>query len=213
MKTKIDKTLILSRIKNVKNFKTDAELADFLGINTSTLSNWYSRNSIDFDILFSKCEDVSLDYLLNGEGEMLKNNSHRAIRSNTGIALVNLDAIAGFGNNTFSITEQDIQALYEVPDFHDIDFMIRVKGNSMYPKYSSGDIIACRVLKESKFIEWNKPHLIATTEHGIIVKRLKKGTSSKSFLAVSDNKEYEPFEIPTNEITGIALVVGVIRLE
>jgi hypothetical protein len=30
---------------------------------------------------------------------------------------------------------------------------------------------------------------------------------------VSEDPEYDPFEIPKEEITGIALVVGVIRLE
>ena len=68
-------------------------------------------------------------------------------------------------------------------------------------------------IKESRFIQWNKCHVISTSEQGLLVKRLKKGLTEKSILAISDNKEYDPFEIPIDEISGIALVIGVIRLE
>lgn len=136
-----------------------------------------------------------------------------AERLPNGIPLIGLDVAAGFGTTEFSINELDIQALYVVPDFTNIDFMIRVKGNSMYPKYSSGDIIACRKLHDSKFIQWNKCYVIATSEQGLLVKRIRQSDKPEFLLAVSDNKEYQPFDIPKDEITGVALVIGVIRLE
>lgn len=144
--------------------------------------------------------------LLNAEKE-------KVISIRNGIPLVSTEAVAGFGNMDFAIREQDIQGFYKVPDFVNINFMIRVKGSSMYPKYNSGDVVACRIIRDSHFIQWNKVHVIATTEQGILIKRLKKGETSDSLLVVSDNKDYDPFEIPKIEITGLALVVGVIRLE
>ena len=39
---------IVKRAKLAKEFKTDSELAAFLGISRSTLSNWTALNSIDF---------------------------------------------------------------------------------------------------------------------------------------------------------------------
>lgn len=62
----MDKSLILKRIKNEKNFNTDAELADFLGISRAVLSNWYKRDSIDYDLVLSKCEQMDMNYLLKG---------------------------------------------------------------------------------------------------------------------------------------------------
>lgn len=128
------------------------------------------------------------------------------------IPLVAMDAFAGTGNSVFRIEEKDIKGMYVIPDFTKVDFMIRVKGNSMYPKYNSGDVVACRVLKERRFIQWNKVHIIATKEQGILIKRLKKGPDGH-LTAVSENKEYEPFDVPLADIDGIAIVVGVIRLE
>lgn len=174
-------------------------------------------NSIAIENILSEMSDLSADWLLTGKEPMLKDQEKPVFRLNSaqgeGIPLISQEGAIGFGNENFVIAEQDIEARYVIPDFNGIDFMIRVKGSSMYPKYSSGDIIACSKLSNSKFIQWNKCHLIATGEQGLLVKRLKKGSSEKSILAISDNKEYDPFEIPLDEVTGIALVIGVIRFE
>ncbi len=178
-------------------------------------------NSTAIENILSEVPDINLRWLITGEGEMLKlgkltDRPTTAIQQTStqlGVPLVSIEAAAGFGSRSFCINENDIQERYFVPDFNGIDFMIRVKGSSMYPKYSSGDIIACRILHDSKFIQWNKCHVVATKEQGILVKRLKKGTTENCLIAISDNKEYDPFEIPTDEITGIGLIIGVIRLE
>jgi Predicted transcriptional regulator len=176
---------------------------------------------------------LSSDWLVTGNGSMLRRtdindkieNARQSIKNTStitlaasagqGIPLVSEHAIAGFGNSEFAIKEQDVKDYYVIPKFKycNIDFMIEIHGSSMYPKYNSGDVVACTIIRESKFIQWNKCHVIATREQGILVKRLKKGDSPDSLLAVSDNKDYDSFNIPINEITGIALVVGVIRLE
>lgn len=77
----IDKTLIIKRFKEIKNIKKDKDLADYLGISTPTLTNWKRRNTIDFDTLFSKCHDISLNWLIFGEGERLKHNSNATIEN------------------------------------------------------------------------------------------------------------------------------------
>lgn len=69
----MDKSLILKQIKEHYKFKTDGEFADFLGIKQNSLSNWSTRNSIDYDRIISKCEDIDANWLLTGKGEMLKN--------------------------------------------------------------------------------------------------------------------------------------------
>lgn len=160
-------------------------------------------------------DNLNPEWLLTGRGEKIKNEIpiSPAYKNNGGVPLVAMEAAAGFGSNDFTIRDEDIQGRYLVPDFNGIDFMIRVKGSSMYPKYSSGDVIACRILHNSKFIQWNKCYVVATREQGLLIKRLKKAPTENTLLAISDNKEYDPFEIPTNEITGMALVIGVIRLE
>jgi len=160
--------------------------------------------------------DVNPSWLIQGKGTMFSTEpAHTSIevQDQKQVPLLNIDAVAGFGGGDWTIHHQDIQEHYVVPDFTDIDFMIRVKGSSMYPKYNSGDIVACKMLHEASFIQWNKVYVISTREQGILIKRLKKGKTEENYLAVSDNVSYDPFEIPRQEITGLALVTGVIRLE
>jgi repressor LexA len=130
-----------------------------------------------------------------------------------GIALIPTEAFAGFGGGIVSIAESDIKDRYVVPEFIDADFMIRIKGSSMYPKYNSGDVVACKMITNSKFIQWNKVHVISTREQGVLIKRLRKSDDKTKLLAISDNTSYDPFEIPKDEIINIAIVTGVIRLE
>ena len=131
------------------------------------------------------------------------------------IPLVTETAAAGFGSEFFSIAEKDVKEYYVIPKFRfcRVDFMIEVSGLSMYPHFNPGDVIACTILTDRKFLQWNKCHVIATREQGILVKRLMPSEQEGFLTAVSDNKEYPPFNIPVDEITGIALVVGSVGLE
>ncbi|MDR2385773.1 MAG: DUF2971 domain-containing protein [Tannerella sp.] len=133
-----------------------------------------------------------------------------------GIPYIDLKVAAGFGTLDFKIEEKDIKEYYIIPKFQGrkIDFMIEISGSSMYPKYSSGDIIACTIIRDSKFIQWNKPHVIATRYQGLLVKRILENKSDPDrFILVSDNKGYPDTPIPKDEILDIALVVGVVRVE
>ncbi len=70
----IDKGAILQRLKEISNSASDADLARFLGIAPATLSNWRARGSIDYDLIFSKCEDLNLHWILTGEGPILSSD-------------------------------------------------------------------------------------------------------------------------------------------
>ena len=162
--------------------------------------------------------DLSPEWLLTGQGSMLKSDEEPIIinkydESLEGLPLYNVEASAGFGSFEQMIGEENIIARYNVPLFKYCDFMMYVKGSSMYPKYGNGDIIACKILHDVRFLQWHKIYVIATRDQGFLVKRVKKSDKEESICIVSDNKEYDPFDIPKDEILGYALVVGVIRLE
>ena len=111
-----------------------------------------------------------------------------------GIPLIPIDAMAGFGKGEFQIMEYECER-YVVPMFKGADFLIPVKGSSMIPKYNSGDVVACkRLLLNDIFFQWNKVYVLDTCQ-GALVKRIKKGSDTDHILIVSDNEQYEPFEL------------------
>lgn len=58
---------ILNRLKEAYNMKYDAELANFLDKDPSTISTWRRRNTIDYNHVFSKCHDLNANYILYGD--------------------------------------------------------------------------------------------------------------------------------------------------
>lgn len=160
--------------------------------------------------------EVNEQWLLTGNGEMIKDDkrevAHQAENPKEGIPLIPFSAMAGALTGEQSALEYECER-YVVPAFHNADFLMPVKGNSMTPTYISGDIVACqRVPMTDIFFQWNKPYVLDTAQ-GAIIKRIKPGSDKDHVLIVSDNKEYDPFELPYKDIYAVALVIGLIRLE
>lgn len=159
---------------------------------------------------------LSPNWLLTGEGAMLKGEdlpvAHHTTSPKEGIPLIPLSAMAGALTGEQTVLEYECER-YVVPAFNGADFLIPVKGNSMTPTYVSGDIVACqRVPMTGLFFQWNKPYVLDTAQ-GALIKRIKPGSDKDHVLIVSDNEQYDPFELHFSEIHAVALVIGLIRLE
>lgn len=74
---------VLERLMTVFAVDSDSELARKLDVNRQTLGSWRSRQSIPYALCVnvSEAEGVSLDWLLTGEGTMLRGVSVAATDS------------------------------------------------------------------------------------------------------------------------------------
>lgn len=162
----------------------------------------------------------SPNWLLTGEGPMLRNDeikenlptATKTENPNEGIPLVPIHAMAGVFSGEAQVLECDCER-YVVPAFKGADFLIPVKDISMHPRFSSGDIVACKRLSMNNiFFQWNKVYVL-DTDQGALIKRLKPGSDKDHVLVVSDNESFDPFELDVHNIYNVALVIGVIRLE
>lgn len=169
--------------------------------------------------------NISTEWLLTGEGEMLttdnappeeeKGDGHTQLipaPPGKGIPLIPLPAMAGFLKGSADLDRNDIEWYY-VPAFSDCTFLIRVKGDSMYPRYLSGDIVACREVHDTgTFFQWGKAYVL-DTDQGVVLKRIRRSERPDHILCVSDNPDYEPFDVPVSSIYHLAIVRGLIREE
>lgn len=218
--------------------------ANLLEVKPQTISSWISRNTFDAELIYSKCENVSADWLMTGSGQMLKNEGIPAglvytdpargigykpataptgnmdtrcsvklsADQSEGIPLIPFDAMAGALTSEQTVLDYECEH-YIVPAFKGADFLITVKGDSMHPTYRSGDMVACkRVPMSDCFFQWNKAYVV-DTDQGALIKRIKKASEKETLLLVSDNSCYDPIELPISAIHGVALVMGIIRLE
>lgn len=128
------------------------------------------------------------------------------------IPLIPYDAIAGYGS--FEFQDLPVEDFYTVSELRGADFLIRVKGDSMTPKYSGGDIVACKKIDMITFWQWHKIYAICTRNQGILIKRVEEYPNNPAFITlVSENPRYRPFELHEDEIVSAALVLGAIVLE
>lgn len=201
------------------------------GVLSRAISNGTDIQTKWIQLIVENYPHYSADWLLTGRGSMLKTDTtplmgdqdspkeedDRPVAIHTdnpkeGIPLIPINAMAGAMMGEQTVMEYECER-YVVPLFKGAEFLIPVKGSSMYPKYSSGDIVACkRVPMTDLFFQWNKVYVLDTNQ-GALIKRIKKGSDAEHILIVSDNKDYEPFELPIRCINNVAIVIGVIRLE
>jgi transcriptional regulator with XRE-family HTH domain len=67
------KNILMSLISHYAN-GNKAQFASMLGVTPQTINTWISRNTFDAERILANCEDLSAEYLMTGEGEMLKSN-------------------------------------------------------------------------------------------------------------------------------------------
>ena len=87
------------------------------------------------------------------------------------------------------------------------DYTITIKGDSMEPKFESGDTIAIK--RVCDIIEWGKPYVLDTHD-GAVLKRLYD--DGDKFRCVSYNHEYTDFTIEKDTVEAVYRIVGLIRI-
>lgn len=176
-------------------------------------------NSTSIEKILYAYPELNAEWLLTGKGNMMKEGEESLPdepEERKGFPLIPIEAMGGYGKGDSQVMQYDITSGYNIPELEGkgVEYLIRVSGSSMYPKYSNGDLLACKPLKDLSFFQWGKPYVL-DTEQGAIVKRLFQCDDNNEYLeCVSDNKtHYPPFKIPKTSVRAVAIVVGVIRLE
>jgi len=227
--SEIRKKWFIDEVEKLKSNGTSyAEIAGRLGVLPQYLSNIITGPrgaSEKFVSKFCEVYGINQNDLYNklkvyhtelAEKQVVSERKHKIESNQNGIPLIPIEAVAGYALKGDAVAmEYDITERYLVPEFsvRGVKYLIRVSGSSMYPKYSNGDILACRPVTDLSFFQWGKVYVL-DTDQGAIVKRLFEGKNDTCIECRSDNKEHYPaFQIPKTSIRNISIVVGVIRLD
>lgn len=161
------------------------------------------------DKIIHRYPKFDLSWLLSGEGSPY--SEEIAEPKPQGIPLLPYMAMAGaLTGDIPGVTLRSCER-FVLPNIQ-ADFLMMVQGDSMEPTYRPGDIVACRFVREPRFIQWHRAYVI-DSEQGPLIKRLEKGSDESKVTFVSENQKYTPFELDKAEVRNIALVVGLIRAE
>lgn len=150
----------------------------------------------------------SLQWLILGEGDMLLTPENDP-SEHTGIRYwVDIDATGG-GIELFNDRDTKRFIDISIPEFKDCTDAVNLYGDSMSPLYKNGQIIILKKWTE-RFIDYGNVYLIITREGNRMVKYLRQGSDNSRVLCVSENKDFDPFEIEKDDILTLFLVKGAI---
>lgn len=185
-----------------------------IGVSRGTLE---SRTGITEDVMakfIATYPNVSIEWLMTGEGDMIKNSKRNFSPINNNIKAITkpripLNAAAGALSLALeSITEEECEQLPIIPTLPEYDFTIQVRGDSMLPEFRSGDEVACRFINEASFIQWGLPHVLDTVQ-GVVIKSIFQ--DKDDIICKSFNPRFPDYSIPKNDILHMAIVVGLVR--
>ncbi len=232
-----------NRISEIRTFYFNRNFKNFalkLGVSEKYASNLCNNKQVITEKTLEKIlklfPEISRAWLYFGIGEMLIDSNGKSNRlqeasqpirnadatgsmeedSKSSLPLIPVEAIAGFPiEDVMGVQLSDCDH-YSVPEFaaKGAQFLIRVSGSSMYPKYSNGDVLACRKVEEVTFFQWGKVYVLDTNQ-GAIVKRLFPDKENDArVICHSDNTEnYPDFSLAKEDIRALSIVIGVIRLD
>jgi len=156
--------------------------------------------------------ELNMNWLLSGKGGMLnKANMACQLNHEHTLPLIPFEAVAGPGTPVYE--DEKVENYYTVSEFKESDFLIRVKGDSMAPHFTGGDLLACKKVSETYFLQWGRCYVVYTRSQGCMVKRVQPSEKEGYIKCVSDNAKYAPFDVPMDDIVSVALVNGSISLE
>lgn len=218
------------------------------GIKYSTISAAIKRgtelNTATLLKIIDTYDEIDTDWLMKGEGEMIKSDSPSAetslptadikpqdkcskkeydLPSTDEFEYINNDnngKIPILSELNFAIADPDEPSkvtaddYYYIKEFRNADFMLRISGDYMAPKYRSGDLIACRHDRYNTFYQWGRIYALLTCSLGLIVGRVYEHHQNTIFITVKpENPAYPEWEVPIDEVAKAALVVGSISLD
>lgn len=199
-----------SDIKKMRKNKglTQSELAKAIGVDIKTVQNWEAGRPIPktkYGILraiFSQSSTLA--------PSVVESSSMVSVETRPYIPFpVAAGELSGVGADGVMAAQMEQMAV--VPFLPPYDVTTQVVGDSMRPRFLSGDIIALRdITKAGDFFQNGKVHVLDTAQ-GYVLKAVTLDKAHSRFICHSLNPDFPDFEVSTEDVYHVFLVVGLVR--
>ncbi len=181
-------------------------LSNDTGISQATLSRILNKdtkpNAGNLKLL-SEYFHVDSAWLLTGNKEIIREVDD----SHTGYYYPDVSASAGL--ETEMQNDELKRIPINIPNWEKGVEFINVYGDSMYPKFCSGEIIGIKEV-EPQYMNYGYAYVIILNDGQVFLKYIKKGKDDEHWLLASENPRYEPKEYHLSLIKKIFIIKGVI---
>ena len=219
----ISKGEMLDAIKTHLNMTKNADFARFLGISSQAVSNWYTRNTFDAELLYTKCDFINPAWLLTGKGSMLKDNLSgiktideadssfmptTSMSPSVGTPYYDVDFIGGF-DEVFNSQVNMPATNIVIRGFEKASLWCNVTGHSMEPKINHGDIIALRQCTLNDIQYGEIYAVVLDTIRTIKILRRSPDPDKLRFIPIN-TEDYDEQEFDKSRIMNVFEVIGII---
>lgn len=211
----IDRIYELIQVKFENNNSLFSKVTD---IDEGTVSKWkkseHAPNIKNTTREKLKAAGINPDWLFDGVGQMdyIKNIVKNVFK---GVPYYPIDVTATF-TRSFNDIEEKPEFYIDYKPFNDCDACFPVFGDSMYPMFNSGDVIAVRKVTNPDIIMWGEPHFIVTNEFANNMKTIKLlypcDSDNNCVILRASNPNYKgDMIVPKDSILNIFIVKGKIN--
>lgn len=202
-----------------------SQMANLLGVTPQAVSTWLIRNTFDLELIYSKCEGINPDWLLTGQGKMLKSdykpqtNKQDVVEKDNlpkinydykGAPYYNVDFIGGFDLVLNDQTRTPDYYINFPPYNKDGVVWCNITGHSMEPELNNGDFIAMKEMYSPiEYLPAGEIYGIVTDDYRT-VKRIQLSEKEGFVRLIPTNKspEYKTQDIPISMIRKVYAVLG-----
>ena len=189
-----------------------ADFARMLGITKQSLHSWYTHNHLDVGKIYMACPGVSVDWLITGEGAMLKTDRPPVLQEGERLIplLKEQDLLDGKWDNL-----DNFNLLRTGKPQPDIDFLSRMPNDNLATTIAAGDAIGCKIRKTDEF-QPGMHYILRTANNGtfFVVYKGKKGKINPVHDFMTSRINGQPdlhLTIPSEDSIQAAQITGTTR--
>ncbi|WP_051666247.1 S24 family peptidase [Pedobacter sp. R20-19] len=161
-------------LMDILNFRTQRDFAVALNIKDGSMSDIVRGrgNSISAFIKdrLAYRLNVNIEWLETGVGEPLMKSGPVISEAKEGVPYFDISLS---DSDTFILMEEQAEYFVNYKPFNDCTAYLPVYGDSMYPKYASGEIIAIREVTNFDVLQWGEAYVVMTDEKANYLRSIK----------------------------------------
>lgn len=171
--------------------------------------------------IFDKFPELNQNWLLTGEGEMLKEMPAEEEVEVSGSIPATISYASGvpYYDETFECGFDELAPssvinpnfYIRMPGYERATLWCNASGQSMAPEISNGDIIALQLVADPSFLPFGDIYAIVTTNDMRTIKRLGKSDLPDHYRLIPTNPAFEAQDIPMRMIRTVYKVLGAMK--
>lgn len=204
----------LRKSKNI----SQGQLAEIIGVKSGTISNYekgVSEPDLDKALLISKYFGVYIDSLISTSNrEIQRIEELETVRESSVSKLVpyyDIDITASI-KESFNDVVEEPEFYIDFKPFNDCTAYLPIWGDSMFPTYASGEIVAVKKIDNPSIILWGEAYLIITNAIANNMKTVKllypHDDEDKIILRASNPNYKGDTVIPKDSIINLYAIKG-----